>query len=166
MGPSSVSGCMARRILKVTVDGQTFTRETARTYTHVIVGKLNIGWDLDRVELPSSAKYDRQDHAYFNTEAAASDRARHGDRGEAYRADYEAARRMTADEFVAWRRAARLAGIEKRRAEGRYDKLIAISWCGRPDLAQKELAKQTKPMPGRGGVYVAVRAVPVPSEES
>jgi hypothetical protein len=50
----------------------------------------------------------------------------------------------TREQFIADRRAERLANLEKNREAGFYDRWNVMTWCGRLDLAQKQVSAYCK----------------------
>lgn len=145
---------MTKRTLTVTHNGQTFTRTTARTYSHVVLFQRDI--EAARAALvPTSGwlKQWKRDHAFYVEEAA---RGRQQYQSEADFAKYQAKAAMTPEEYVAQRVSDWHKAFNASVAAGNYDRQFAGSWCGRPDLAKKEADNCRK----MGHINVEIVAVP------
>lgn len=139
------------RKLTATHAGQTFTRTTDRTYTHVIVGRL----DLERaVERTRKDAADAMQRNWNYIQRCASDAPTNHDHK---------------DTITECRRLVDL-GLEQAIAETAYkaEKLlrdyeanrspwVALAWVGRPDLVQKQIDYWRKPL----HAMAEVLAIPV-----
>lgn len=123
-----------KKTYTASIEGQTFTRKSERLYAYAVTYKRSEAADIAYVTDPGFAKQDRRDHSYYVSLVARNDFAyTNEERARSYAA-------MTADEYVADRRAGRLARVAEAKASGSYDRFIDPSWTSRRDLAEKEAA--------------------------
>lgn len=150
--------------------GQVHTRKSERTYTHTVVARRSFDRAMQLADMNWAS--DRDNFAYFAKIAAGNDPypARNWLRGDnvhpswavtpekiaahQVEVDAENAKRLadaiertaghTVDSYVAAKRAERVAGILRKRAEGYYDVFVNLGWCGRRDLAEKLVRSQSE----------------------
>lgn len=123
----------ATKKLTVVVDGQEITRRTARTYTHVVVCKANAVADHERAV--ERAGWDvKNNWEYYEREAGANPQFTHTEE------EFAEYRRIIAAGKDA-RRVESIANSDARNAKTDYNTFFAFAWCGRLDLAQKQVAK-------------------------
>jgi hypothetical protein len=144
--------------------GEVLTRTSEnRTYTHAIIARPSYKGHL--FSAGQLSKTDMSNHEFHvamangaHYLARSQPTAYHtAEQIEAERVEY-AALAAQAPDAKAWailKRDERIATVEANKAAGYYDRFVALTWCGRPDLAQKELAKASK------GNWEDVQAVPV-----
>lgn len=123
---------MAKRKLTALHEGVTFTRTTARTYTHVVIGRYDIEARVKSARQHAS-EYLRRNWDYYAQLADGTYR---------YLAQTNPEQIARAEALVAMGVDA-AAQHEADRAEANARKNItgeweALGWCGRPDLAIKE----------------------------
>lgn len=123
---------MPKHTYNVELDNQTFTRTTARTYTHLVVAKISVSHRTNDVASEDS-KYLYRERWEFYTDPS--------QRVPQEKRDAFDGRDLTCEQYVQYTVDLHLANIEKKRAEGFYDKWIVIGWCGRHDLASKLASK-------------------------
>lgn len=115
--------------------GQTFTRTTARTYSHIVVAKPSKAKALYWASVceDNNAKY-LVDLALGKATVYSwqkpEDIAKHVAKGNAILA-------IGMDAYQAQYKANAIANIEQYASEGAYDIYEIQGWCGRADLAQK-----------------------------
>ena len=122
---------------RVEFKGQTFKRQTERTYTHLVVGRKNIEADI-AVAKAQRATY-LKNHAFHCQEACEATRKYQHHTPEQL-AGMVADAAMSADAYADREVADDLARIEAARALGSYDRYCDLGWAGRLDLAQKNAA--------------------------
>lgn len=145
----------------------TFTRTTARTYTHIVVGH----WDLDGARRaayefngsPMTRKnfdyYQRQ--AYLGPEGLQREHLAQWKYERPFESFVEEHDRALAhikggyDEYVARIRRQRIESFHQSAADGGFNP-FAFAWCGRLDLAQKQADTARK----RGLLDVEIFPVP------
>lgn len=124
---------MARKhTYSIEVDGQTFTRTTERTYTHLVVAKRSQSHALAVATSQARKDADRRNWEFY-TNNSMVDHAR--------RVAFEGID-MTCEEYVQHATEQAVLAIEADAARGYYDTWEVIGWCGRHDLARK-LANST-----------------------
>ena len=123
-------------------NGEKLTRTTHRTYTHAIIARHSYDRALAHAATP--APVDALNFDYYVERA---------DRGAAhphFRSDsdleqyVQIAARHTKESYVEMKRQERIQAVDALKRSGYYEKFEAMTWCGRPDLAQKELAAWLK----------------------
>jgi len=127
---------MTKRKITVTHNGQTFTRVTARNYSHIVLFQRDIE-AARRALVPTSGWLEQwaRDHAFFREEAA---RGRQQYTSEATFVEYQRKAAQTVEEYAQERGAEWIRNFENSVAHGHYSKQYVHSWCGRLDLAQKQ----------------------------
>lgn len=113
---------MPRTTYLAILNGNVVGKRTSenRVYTHVVVGRPDYDADMKRADCDWS--YQGSDFDYF----ASQGDTKHGGCN-------------SAAEYMAKKRADRVAEVEAKKAAGHYDKFEALTWCGRIDLAHKQL---------------------------
>ncbi|AXQ69975.1 hypothetical protein HOU03_gp293 [Caulobacter phage CcrSC] len=163
---------MPKKIHTVTfADGATATRESEnRTYSHVVVGKHDKRVDIDYAR--KRARSDRSNYDYYKNMANAqpgvpSTYTSHSD-DRPFTFTYTAAEIAKGQEEIAGRDpetyckdklAERLDEIEKKAAEGYYDRWNALTWASRADLAAKQVNNWSK-------TFTEVTILPVEHREA
>jgi len=128
---------MAKKKVSVTFAGQTFTRATNRTYTHVVLCKSDYEKDLQNAKNNAAADI-KINWDYYVREAGASPRFKHEP------AEITRFQEIVAPGFDGATKAAianAVAKIEQQKTNGYYEKFGAYSWCGRIDLARAQANK-------------------------
>jgi len=126
---------MSKTKYAVEFAGQTFTRTTARTYSHIVVAKNSKAKALHWASVCTdvNAQY-MVDHALGKAPVYSwqtpEDIAKYVAKGNAILA-------IGMDAHQAQYKANSIAEIERYASEGAYDKYVIQGWCGRADLAQK-----------------------------
>jgi len=138
------------RTTTATHDGVTFTRSTARTYTHVVIGRRDIEAAVRRDRITSEEMV-RRDWAWYGEIAAGTYKhMEYVNEQQIARATklialgLEAATKLVADE-------------SEQRARQLFAGWEALGWAGRPDLAVKEQRTWQAPI----HCYAEVLIVPV-----
>lgn len=146
----------ARKITATTPAG-TFTRKTARTYTHVVIGRQDE--ETHQIRAHTLTRNDinnaKKNFAYYTEQAALGVdglRREHLAKWSYSKSDAEFQREYTNAKALAglgWDRY--LETVRDRQIQNHFDALSrgcfqmgALNWCGRLDLAQKEAAKAQK----------------------
>ena len=127
-------------------DGSVFTWKSDRTYTHAVVctesyqvaqhNAMNSGWRRTDI---SNFKFYQELVAKWD----AGEEPRSWDKSERTREIVAA--HGTAEQYAETRRNERIALVEKRKAEGKYEEFFLVGFCGRRDLAMKSAAKCKQP---------------------
>jgi hypothetical protein len=110
--------------------GDEHTRNSkTRTYTHAVIGKRSYDMDVRG----ASIGWESTDHSNFKFYTVGN--------GQEDRSDDGVKARMlnNVDEYMEYKLADRLRKIEDKRREGYYDQWVCLGWCGRRDLAEKQL---------------------------
>jgi hypothetical protein len=146
-------------------NGQTFTRNSkGRTYSHAILALHSEARSLRNVDAPGHTKIDRGAYEYLSRDVWHSNGFTYGAYGKGPalalgRRFKDAAAFLAAfpteAEFLAARRAERLADHEQAVADGEFDQWVCLGWTGRPDLADKKVLSETA-----SGRYSRVIAAP------
>jgi hypothetical protein len=138
---------MAKKLTVTAPDGTVLTRKTDRTYTHAILVRRSYENALARASKPSAVDGENwqfhlemgagthelaQKKSWQTEERHAAELAGHKARADQY---------STREAAIEGERQARIAAIEALKKSGHFDRWGALTWCGRPDLAAKELAK-------------------------
>src|SRR3546814_4178862 len=119
---------MARKqnIHTVTHEGQAFKRTSAtRTYQFLVVGKRSYLDALSRAGRMDKTDGDNYDYWQRREPAKVE--------GFVSREDYQAHRRLK-----------RLQAVEAAKEAGEYDRFVALGWCSRKDLAEKQAHSHRK----------------------
>lgn len=141
------------KTLTATFNGQTFTRKTDRTYTHVVLYRDS--YELTLALRVERAKYEaRVNYPYYVQQA--NPETRKYNPSAAQIADYQRITSLTQDEYLQELLAKAHACNEELKADGYFDTYKALGWCGRPDLAQKS-AQQARAK----NYYADIVVVPV-----
>lgn len=122
-----------------THEGQTFTRKSDRTYTHVVVATGNPDFDIASVHGRANSDSFINEYEYFCREANETTR-KYDNHSPAQIAEFKRVAAMTLVEYRNEWVAERMAKIEAHRQAGLYEKYNVVGWCGRPDLAVKSAA--------------------------
>lgn len=133
---------MAKKTYKVTVDGFTFTRRTDRTYSHVVVSRSNKEADLARAI--ERAEYDAKTNWAFYIREAGPNPQFANQHSVEQLARYKRIASLTQAQYLAEQVEEATARIADQEANGYYTKLNAFAWCGRLDLAQKQVDQAHK----------------------
>lgn len=121
---------MARKLTAV-FEGQTFSRRTDRTYTHVVIAKGNKANDLAHAK--QRAEWDvKNNWAYYVREA--DEATRNYSHTDDEIARFKHIVELGKAGYLAERIAASVERIEK----ADYTSYTAVAWCGRLDLANKQ----------------------------
>lgn len=143
--------------------GEVLTRTSQnRIYTHAIIGRHSYEAAMQRANRISAV--DKDNHDFYvemanETHRLAERREWHTvEQHAAEIAKYKtlAAQAPNRDAYAELQRSIRVQAVEALKKSGFYERFVAMTWCGRPDLAQKELGKYSS-----AGSYVDVQAVPV-----
>jgi hypothetical protein len=151
--------------LITTPDGATHKRTSdSRLYTHAVVGRhdyqaaLASAQKLNKmdgqnfqyyIEVIAGTHEHAQKHSWETDEQHANNRA-----ADIARKTAEIAGCTDAQAYMVMKRDQAVAHVEAQKAAGYYDTFGALTWCGRPDLAAKQVAKHA-------GYYLDVQAIPV-----
>lgn len=139
--------------LTVTHKGQTFTRSTARTYSHIVVARRNAADELQ--SRLANAEYNaKTNYSYYVREAGPNAKYTHSPEDLA-RIQHIA--RLTQDAWLEELKAEAHACIKAEEDSGAFSKLICFAWCGRLDLAQNQAKAATARR------LLDVEIVPVPN---
>lgn len=125
-------------------DGQTAKRVSQfRVYTHVVVGRRRLAFDLARAHAAGHQKQDRKEFLHQHQRAA-------GLPGDYFVSRYDdlnakwleeaklfVAEHTNVEVYVAARLAERLAQVEADRVAGKYEAWHALTWASRLDLAHR-----------------------------
>lgn len=130
---------MPKRTYRVTHDGREFQRATERVYTHVVLVRRDYLTELTR-STEHAAFRAREDHPHYVQEANPATR-KYTFHSPDSLAEYAHVAALTVDEHVAEQVEKVRASIEKRRAAGAFDHCAPLTWCGRPELAQRAANK-------------------------
>lgn len=139
---------MAKKTYIVTdPNGVEHTRKTDRVYTHAVavrasyefdLAQADCDWPIDGDNWKFAVKMARDgftgsapQYSWETEEYLASEKARYAERAKSA---------TTVQEAIAVARANRVAGVEKQKANGYYDKFGILGFNGRLDLAQKAAA--------------------------
>ncbi|MBB5278684.1 hypothetical protein HNR26_004786 [Rhizobium rosettiformans] len=139
---------MAKKTYIVTdPNGVQHTRKTDRVYTHAVavrasyefdLAQADCDWAIDGDNWKFAVKMardgftgDAPKYSWETPEYLESEKARYVSSATPY---------SSVEEAIAGRRARRVAGVEKQKAEGYYDKFGILGFNGRLDLAQKAAA--------------------------
>jgi len=144
---------MPNRKLTVTHEGQTFTRTTQRTYTHVVLVKSDYAYAY-ATGTKGAADCARINYPYYVREANPATRAHNQDAKSI--AAYTEIAALTIDEYAKRVSDVIAAKVDAMKAAGDFDRFGVFGWSGRLDLAQKEAERAKK----HG--YKEVVIVPVP----
>src|ERR1700693_5084008 len=129
-----------KRKLSVTHAGQTFTRTTERTYTHVVLVKSDYA-HVYAGAIKGAADVARVNYPYYIKEANPATRQyKHSD---AELARFAEIATMTIDQYAQYASDKAAERVDADLAAGAFDKFGPIGWCGRLDLARKQ-ADQAK----------------------
>lgn len=146
-------------------DGSEATRTTARTYTHIVIGKPS---EADARKLAEQEwAHDESNFAYYRTLANGGVGYVH-DFGRGLKANPQTQADLddvtaklrgatTLAEFRAAMLAERIAVVDGLAAEGHYTRFHVVGWAGRPDLAEKLLRG-----PEGSTLLIERQIVPVP----
>jgi hypothetical protein len=128
---------MSKKIkISASHNGQTFTRTTARTYTHVVIAKSSFRKDLNQAL--RLAKLRGEDHVeYYLT--------REFEQYDAYNSEVEKANNerifnLTTEEYAQEELNSRIEDS----FSSKYSEHGEVAWCGRLDLAQKQASEAIK----------------------
>ena len=130
-------------------DGTIGKRTTEnRIYTHAVIGRHSYEKDLAGAHDKGSQKADGQNWDYHMALAAGTHehcKFQHLD-DDAHRAEWAAfaAAFPTRAGYIETQHAARVARVQDRKAEGYYEVWHTLTWCGRLDLAQKQIGANSK----------------------
>ena len=133
--------------------GQTFTRMTNRTYTHVILAKRDFTQDQAR-SIQEAVYSARLNYPYYVGEANPATR-KHG-HNEVTLERFIKIAAMTVEQYVQQCTDNAIAYTDADRDKGPYDRFGALAWAGRLDLANKEAERARK------NGFIDVIIVPVP----
>lgn len=135
-----------------------------RTYTHTVVSKRAVEWDLSFVRAPDRVRVQRSNFrhhlAWLDSTSEWLVRSP-WESEERHKVEVEQAlakaREVIGDNWIEddWIEAQaqdQIARIEKAKAAGYYDQWVNDGWCGRLDLAQKLASK----MAGQGRVEITI----------
>lgn len=122
--------------------GVEHTRTSQRTYTHAVLFRVNVKAYRANIDAGRDDKIHVNNHKYFSAMVACgfSDRT---DYTEAEKAKYSAIAAMTVEDHIAAERVQEIDRLNRLYGLGDLGKdWFCAGWCGRPDLAQKLLAKE------------------------
>jgi hypothetical protein len=128
---------MSKKIkISANFNGQTFTRTTARTYTHVVIAKSSFKKDLNQAF--GWAKLRGEDHVeFFLTRGFEQYDA---NKSEAEKAENERIFNLTTEEYAQEELNRRIEDS----FSSKYSEHGEVAWCGRLDLAQKQASDAIK----------------------
>lgn len=156
---------MPKTSYKVALSDGTFaTRKSDRVYTHIVVGRRSYEKELADASTVSKGQRDtlKSNFAYYTKIAAGNDPypstcyrtepkwtaeevAEEKARAEAENAQrfQEAVRKIdghTLESFIEADRLYHIRKVEERKTKGYYNDLLVVAWCGRLDLAHKQVS--------------------------
>ena len=119
----------------VTFNGQTFTRKSERTYTHLVLATSNLEHAISSVHERANSNTFLRDYQYYCREADETTRKySHSEKETALFKEIAAkALEQHRQDVIA----KDLATIEAHRLAGDFEKFNVVGWCGREDLAEK-----------------------------
>lgn len=132
----------------IAADGSAHTRTSKnRTYTYAILTRRSYEHALAQASQISTT--DKKNHDFHVAMANGTDalsvkpdyrsQEDHDRQMAGYKA--HAAEAPNRDAYAVMKRDARVLAVEAMKKSGVYDRWSAITWCGRPDLASKELSR-------------------------
>lgn len=125
-------------------DGSEHKRTSeSRTYTHAVIGRRSHAAQLASANSKSTQVQDGENWDYYMECAAGlHEHATSKWTTEKERATWAGFAAANPDRaaYVRGMHEHRIASVEERKAAGYYDAWHAITWCGRPDLAGKQIA--------------------------
>jgi hypothetical protein len=126
---------MSKKIkISASHNGQTFTRTTARTYTHVVIAKSSFRKDLNQAL--SWAKLRGEDHVEYYLPRG-FEKYNHN---ESEKAKNERIFNLTTEEYAQEELNRRIEDF----FSSKYSEHGEVAWCGRLDLAQKQASEAIK----------------------
>jgi len=145
-------------------DGTFATRKSDRVYTHIVVGRTSHEYAVAQAAHKDWAKTDKSNYAHYlevlagkwpqrawrtepkwTAEQVAEELAQNAvrDARDKAAATEKLSGCANANDYADKCQRERLAMVAKAKAEGKYDVLIDLAWCGRFDLAQKQVAQHS-----------------------
>lgn len=133
--------------------GQTFTRKSSRIYTHVVIARRNIDYDMVLVQEAAEARTKAFLSSYSFCFQEANDKTRQFSYPHDQLKSIQKAASMTEEEVRAVWVSIGLTDIEVSKQSGYYEKFRVIRWTGSQYLAA-EVAKRSSGHPWNKDVTI------------
>jgi hypothetical protein len=118
----------------VDANGVEHTRSSARTYTHMVVVRVNLAVKRAGAKSKAEIDYHTKNYDYYCTQAAGKGRYPSSEKEMVLNKEIAA---MTCEQYVQSEIEKRIAKINKDGLGEYSDNWFSAGWCGRLDLAQK-----------------------------